>query len=87
MKKGNKEVKKDIIESKENKRNKKYKNSKDINNVNEELVDQIYQELEDEYGISGLITDEDAAKDKIRELKYDREKINEWIENTLINGE
>ena len=48
MKKGNKEVKKDIIESKENKRNKKYKNSKDINNVNEELVDQIYQELEDE---------------------------------------
>ena len=85
MKKGNKEVKKDIIEFKENKRNKKYKNSKDINSVNEELVDQLYQELEDEYGISGFISEKDA-KDKIRELKYDREKINEWIENTLING-
>jgi hypothetical protein len=52
----------------------------------EEKVKEIYDELEDGYGISGFI-DEEAAKDKIRELKLDREQINMWIENTLLNGE
>jgi len=51
----------------------------------EEKVDQIYKDLEDEYGISGFI-DEDAAKDKIREYECDRERINQWIEEELING-
>ena len=52
----------------------------------EEKVKEIYDELEDGYGISGFI-DEEAAKDKIRELKLNREQINQWIENTLLNGE
>ena len=52
----------------------------------EEQVDKIYQELEDEYGISGFI-EEEAAKEEIRKLNLDRTKINEWIENTLINGQ
>jgi hypothetical protein len=55
------------------------------NKQNDEKVNQIYDELEEEYGISGFI-DEETAKDKIRELNLDREKINEWIENTLLNG-
>ena len=49
-------------------------------------VKKIYDELEDEFGISGFM-DEEYAKDKIRELKYDREKINQWVENILLNGE
>ena len=49
-------------------------------------VKKIYDELEDEFGISGVI-DEETAKDKIRELKYDREKINEWLVNLVLNGE
>ena len=51
-----------------------------------EKVNQIYQELEDEYGISGFI-EEEAAKDEIRKLNCNRAAINEWIENALINGE
>ena len=53
---------------------------------NEELVNIRYQELEDEYGISGFI-EEEAAKAEIKKLNCDKEKIKEWIENTLINGE
>ena len=49
-------------------------------------VKEIYDELDEGYGILGFI-DEKYAKDKIRELKCDREKINEWVENTLLNGE
>ena len=52
----------------------------------EQKVDEIYQELEDEYGISGFI-EEEAAKEKIRKLKLDRAIIIEWVENVLINGE
>ena len=49
-------------------------------------VKEIYDEIEEDYGISGFI-DEENAKDKIRELKCDREKIYEWFENTVLNGE
>ena len=49
-------------------------------------VKEIYDELEEDYGISGFI-DEENAKDKIRELKCDRKKIYEWFENFLFNGE
>ena len=51
----------------------------------DEKVDKIYDDLEEEYGISGFI-DEDAAKEKIRQLECDRERINQWIEEELING-
>ena len=57
------------------------KEEKDI----DEEVDKLYQELEDDYGISGYI-EEAAAKLKIRELNLDREAIIEWIENSLISG-
>ena len=53
--------------------------------IDEEMVNEIYDELEESYGISGFI-DEELAKDKIRELKLDKNKLCEWIENTL-NGE
>ena len=48
-------------------------------------VKEIYDELEEDYGISGFI-EEENAKDKIRELKCDREKIIEWFEK-FLNGE
>lgn len=47
-------------------------------------VDIIYQELEDEYGISGFV-EEFVAKDKILELNCNRDLIKEWIEDTLLN--
>ena len=49
-------------------------------------VKEMYDELEEDYGISVFI-DEENAKDKIRELKCDREKIIEWFENTFLNDE
>ena len=47
-------------------------------------VDIIYQELEDEYGISGFV-EEFVAKSKIIELNCNRDLIIEWIEDTLFN--
>ena len=47
-------------------------------------MERIYNELEDEYGISGFI-DEDAMKDKIKELNYDKELIKDWIESVLLD--
>ena len=55
-------------------------------NGDDEEVDKLYQELEDEYGISGFI-EEEAAKAKIRELNCDRDQIVDWIENNLLNGD
>ena len=75
-----------------------YKKKKEINpiinpakeggngNDDDEEVNNLYQELEDEYGISGFI-DEEAAKAKIRELNCNRDQIVDWIENNLLNGE
>ena len=55
-----------------------------VNDKLEEEVNKIYQELEDDYAISGFI-EEEAAKDEIRRLNLDRKAINKWVENTLIN--
>ena len=55
-------------------------------NGDDEEVNNLYQELEDEYGISGFI-EEEAAKAKIRELNCDRDQIVDWIENNLLNGD
>ena len=49
-------------------------------------IDIIYQELEDEYGISGFV-EKNVAKSKIIELNCNRDLIIEWIEDTLINGQ
>ena len=55
-------------------------------NGDDEEVDKLFQELEDEYGITGFI-DEEAAKAKIRELNCNRDQIVDWIENNLLNGD
>ena len=48
-------------------------------------ANKIYQELEDDYGVSSFI-EEEAFKHKIVELNCDKDRIIEWIENDLING-
>ena len=48
-------------------------------------VQKIYEELEEDYGISGFI-EEEMAKNKIAELNFDRDRIIEWVENLLMSG-
>ena len=48
-------------------------------------IEKLYNELEDDYGISGFV-DEEHAKNKIKELHCDREEIVHWFENVL-NGD
>ena len=52
----------------------------------DEEVNKLYDELDEEYGISGFI-EEDAAKQKIRDFELNRDKIIDWIENSLLSGE
>ena len=48
-------------------------------------VIEIFNELEDSYGIRSFL-DEEAIKDKIIELNCDREKIEEWVSEIVANG-
>ena len=48
-------------------------------------INKLFLELDEEYGMSAFIN-ENEMKDKIKELHCDRELINEWIEEQLING-
>ena len=50
-----------------------------------DLINEIFEEIEGEYGISGFML-EDEVKNKIRELNYDKNKIEEWIEKMLISN-
>ena len=50
------------------------------------IIDKLYNELEEEYGISGY-KDEEEAKQKIRELNCDKELLIEWITNNLFGNE
>ena len=54
-------------------------------NENDEAVNKLYEELDEEYGISGF-KDEDEDKDKIRELNLNRDLIVKWIEESLLNN-
>ena len=81
-----KEKNKIINEKKDIEKNKINENKIDEIKIDDELVDQIYDEIENAYGISDYL-EEDIIKDKIIELKYDREKITEWIEHYLENYE
>ena len=54
-----------------------------IQYIDDDKTNQIYEQLEEEYWISGFIEEEEAKK-KIRQLNYNIEKINEWIENDLV---
>ena len=49
----------------------------------DEKVNQIYNQLEAEYGISGFV-EEEIAKNKIRELKCDYEQLYDWIESKVM---
>ena len=75
-----------INEKKDIEKNKINENKIDEIKIDDELVEQIYDEIENAYGISDYL-EEDIIKDKIIELKYDREKITEWIEHYLENYE
>ena len=48
-------------------------------------IKKIYEELEEDYGISGYI-EEEMAKNKIVELNFDKYRIIEWVENLLVSG-
>ena len=48
-------------------------------------IKKIYEELEEDYGISGYI-EEEMAKNKIMELNFDMDRIIDWVENTLLCG-
>ena len=48
-------------------------------------INKLFLELDEEYGMSAFIN-ENEMKDKIKELHCDRELINEWIEEYIING-
>ena len=48
-------------------------------------VQKIYEELEEDYGISGYI-EEEIVKNKIVELNFDKDRIIEWVENILVAG-
>ena len=50
-----------------------------------EKIDKMYEELDEEYGISGF-KDEDEVKEKIRELNLNRDAIVKWIEESLLNN-
>ena len=49
------------------------------------LVIEIFNELEEEFGITSIKEKEEVI-DKIKELKCDREKIREWVEDIVVNG-
>ena len=57
---------------------------KDTKSIKDWMLDLIYNEVEEGYGISGFI-DEEVMKDKIAELKFNIDEINQYIENTLLN--
>ena len=48
-------------------------------------IEKIYEELEEDYGISGYI-EEEIVKNKIVELNFDKDRIIEWVENILVAG-
>ena len=50
-----------------------------------DLINEIFEEIEGEYGISCFML-EDEVKNKIRELNYDKNKIEEWIEKMLTSN-
>ena len=49
-------------------------------------VDEIYAEVDNDYGVSSFM-DENDVKAKIKELNYDIDKVNEWVEEALLNND
>ena len=49
-----------------------------------ETIELLFNEIDEEYGITGF-KDEKVFKTKIKELNFDRTRIVQWIEETLLN--
>ncbi len=49
-----------------------------------ETIELLFNELDEDYGITGFL-DETVFKTKIKELNFDRERIVQWIEESLLN--
>ena len=67
---------------KQEKEEKEEQNNNGEQNNNEELVQKIYDELEDQYYISSFKSEEEI-KEKIIEYNCDRNQINTWIESIM----
>ena len=74
-----------IIELKFNEDEIKKKYKKDDKSDDDEIVEELSDYLEENYGIKSIV-DEDVIKAKIRELNYDKERISNWADDVLING-
>ena len=68
-----------------NKDNRKNNLTEEKIEIVDEEIDRIFEELDEEYGISGF-KDEYEIKEKIRELDLNRESIVKWIEESLLNN-
>ena len=73
------------IDTEENIINKIIELNFDENQVKEYYnVRGIFNELEEEYGISAMF-EEEAMKDKIKELHCDKNLIREWVESNIMS--
>ena len=54
--------------------------------VNMEEVDRMFEELDQELGVSGFL-EEELVKEKIIEYKLDKEKVTLWVEETLLENQ
>ena len=73
------------IDTEENIINKIIELNFDENKVKEYYnVRGIFDELEEEYGISAMF-EEEAMKDKIKELHCDKNLIREWVESNIMS--
>ena len=51
-----------------------------------EEVDRMFEELDQELGVSGFL-EEELVKEKIIEYKLDKEKVTSWVEETLLENQ
>ena len=68
-----------------NKDNRKNNLIEEKKEIDDEEIDKMYEELNEEYGVSGF-KDEDEVKEKIREFHLNREEVVRWIEESLLNN-
>ena len=54
--------------------------------VDNERVDSMFEELDQELGVSGFL-EEELVKEKIIEYNFDKEKVTLWIEETLLENQ
>ena len=54
--------------------------------VDKERVDIMFEELDQELGVSGFL-EEELVKEKIIEYNFDKEKVTLWVEETLLENQ